>query len=98
MAAVISEIADQHILNCLEYAHVLAYATESDSPAVHFTVFDQNVCRVGFGRDSIVTIYNFPAPENDIIHEICVGAISVPGGLFRQRSAVNVDVLKNYSG
>jgi hypothetical protein len=62
------DVATSHILDRLELAIHLTNASKCNSrSSVELTVFDEDVCRVCFWRNAIVTVIHCPSSEGDVI-------------------------------
>ena len=71
-------VATSHILNRLELVMHLTNASQSNpGSSVELAVFDEDVCRIRFWRDSIIAIVYYPSAESDVVGIDCVATISV---------------------
>lgn len=72
------DVATSHVLNRFELIMHLTNASKRDArSSVELAVFDEDVCRIRFWRNSIIAIVYYPSAESDVVGIDCVATISV---------------------
>ena len=93
------DVTRHHIGNDLELSRILPYATDSNPDALTAgAVVNEDVGRISFCGDAVVTIGDIPAAKGDIVSVKGIGAVGIDDGGSRGGGAVDVDVLQEDVG
>lgn len=89
-----SYIRGGNVLDDIEHSRVLAQGANGNTVgASTVEVCDQNIGRIGFERDTIVSVIYDRVPDDNIVAAVDVPSIRILGGMRGGRSGVNFDIL-----